>query len=262
MKVLFLPDYPEREFYTIIPIFMRLGWFATQDPGDEFAFAICWQDSTFVESGPVLLEVARKVPVLNLGCRDISKRRVERVFSETFGRTTFVDPLTFQGRAVCKYDENARGGDIVQLPVAAPKAGRVYQTLIDSSSDGEMVEFRVPVILGNIPVVYEERKDVPVDSIKTRKRSARLRPPRDVFEETERADLLAFCARMGLDFGELDVLRSNTDGQLYVLDVNKTPGGFGIFNRVNWTRDQRAEAIEILSRTFADGIERRLLEQG
>jgi len=258
MKVLFLPEYPDREFYTIIPIFMRLGWFATQDPEDYFDFAMCWQDRTWVDPVPALLEAAREKPVLNLHCTDISKCCVEGAFSEIFGRTTFVDPLTFAGRAVCKHDENARGGRIVELPLAAPEADRVYQRLIDSTEGNHMLEFRVPFILGDIPVVYEERKDIPVDAVKTRKRSVRLRSPGDVFEASELTALCEFCKRMGLDFGELDVLRSNADGMLYVLDVNKTPGGFGIFNYVNWEPAQRLEAIERLSQSFKAGIERLL----
>lgn len=258
MKVLFRPDHPEREFYTIIPIFMRLGWFATRDHADDFAFAMCWKDATWVEPEPLLHEIARTKPVLNLACTDISKQRVEQEFDAVFGRTTFVDPLQFRGTAVCKHNENARGGSVVQLPVEKPQAGHVYQRLIDTVTDDYMLEYRVPFILDQFPVVYEERKDIPVDTIKTRKRSVRLRNPKDVFDEGELAALSRFCGRMGLDFGELDVLRSIADGQVYVLDVNKTPGGFGIFNRVNWERDQRLEAIERLAEAFEAGVQRYL----
>ena len=258
MKVLFLPDYPEREFYTIIPIFMRLGWFATSDAGGDFDFAVCWQDATHVKEPPQLREVARGKPVLNLACLDISKQRVEQVFSQIFGRQTFVDPLTYNGRAVCKHDENALGGEVVTLPVATAEPGRVYQRLIHTESNGEMVELRVPVILGEIPVVYEQRKDIPRDAIKTRKRSTALRQPGELFSNAEIEQLLAFCAAMGLDFGELDVLRCNADGQVYVLDVNKTPGGFGMYNHAKWEAEQRREAVEILSKALARGIDRRL----
>jgi hypothetical protein len=258
MKVLFRPDHPEREFYTIIPIFMRLGWFATRDPADDFVFAMCWKDATWVEPEPLLHEIARTKPVLNLECTDISKQRVEQEFSAVFGRTTFVDPSQFRGTAVCKHNENARGGSVVSLPVEKPEAEHVYQKLIDTVTDDCMLEYRVPFILDQIPVVYEERKDIPVDTIKTRKRSVRLRDPKDAFDEAELAALRRFCGRMGLDFGELDVLRSNADGQVYVLDVNKTPGGFGIFNHVNWDRHQRLQAIERLADAFAAGIKGRL----
>ncbi len=258
MKVLFLPDYPEREFYTIIPIFMRLGWFATSDAQSDFDFAVCWQDATHVKVPAELRLLAQAKPVLNLECLDISKQRVEAVFSSVFGRSTFVDPLSYSGRAVCKHDENALGGEVVNLPVATPEPGRVYQRLIDTESDGEMVELRVPLVLGEIPVVYEQRKDIPRDTIKTHKRSTTLRQPGQVFNSGEIEQLLAFCRAMGLDFGELDVLRCNEDGQLYVLDVNKTPGGFGVFNHARWQAEQRREAVEILADAMERGIRRHL----
>ncbi|HKJ16030.1 MAG TPA: hypothetical protein VJ984_01610 [Xanthomonadales bacterium] len=260
MRALFLPDYPDREFYTIIPIFMRLGWFATQDPDDEFDFAICWQDQTWVKPDEHLLQIAGRKPVLNLRCLDISKRRVEKEFIRAFGRSSFVDPLSFSGRAVCKFDENALGGEIVDLPIVESEEGRVYQMLIDSSQDGAMLEYRVPIILGDIPVVYLEQKDLPVNAIKTRKRSVALDSPGAIFSSKEVQAIRAMCHGMGLDFGELDVLRSNADGALYVLDVNKTPGGFGIMNRVNWRHEQRLEAIARLADSLASGIQRALGE--
>jgi hypothetical protein len=48
---------------------------------------------------------------------------------------------------------------------------------------------------------------------------------------------------MGLDLGELDVLRSPEDGRLYVLDVNKTPSDYGLRNRVQWPPGHRKPSI-------------------
>jgi glutathione synthase/RimK-type ligase-like ATP-grasp enzyme len=42
-------------------------------------------------------------------------------------------------------------------------------------------------------------------------------------EEVER--IIRFCRRMGLDYGELDVLRHRDDGRIYIVDVNTTPWG-------------------------------------
>lgn len=250
MKVLFLPEYPDREFYTIIPIFMRLGWFATRDSEDDYTFGFHWLDKTWLELNTVLQSLSQRVPVVNLNCLDISKRRVEREFKAEFGRKTFVDPLSFNGRAVRKFDENARGGDVITLPIEKPEEGYVYQRLIDSARHGQMVEYRVPIVLGSIPLVYEEHKEIPRETIKTKKTSVEICEVDSVFDRDEIARILSFCNRMGLDFGELDVLRSREDGKIYVLDANKTPGGFGIFNKVHWTRDQRLQAIEILAGAF------------
>ncbi len=39
----------------------------------------------------------------------------------------------------------------------------------------------------------------------------------------EISNLLQFCQLMGMDYGELDVLRDRQDGRIYVVDANSTP---------------------------------------
>lgn len=241
---------------------MRLGWFATQDPQSEFSFAMCWQDRTWMQPDAALAGLSPEIPVLNQHCLDISKQRVEQAFYAETGRSTFVDAQKYSGQAVCKYDENARGGHLIELPLQRPDPQFVYQRLIDATVGGCVREYRVPVVLKSIPIVYRELKDKPRDAIKTRKQSVQLCAPDDEFSGAEIRQILSFCGRMGLDFGELDILRSNQDGQLYILDANKTPGGFGIFNRVNWQHEQRLEAIERLADAFKAGIEARLCRGG
>jgi len=258
MNVLFLPDYPDKEFYTIVALFMRLGWFATQDPDADFDFAWAWQDKTWMDQDKALAHISATHPVLNLRCTDISKRRVELEFHHVFRRTTFVDPAQYKGRAVEKFDENARGGRVVELPLEDEEDRFVYQQLIDSSEDGLMVEYRVPVILGEIPLVYRERKALPRQHIKTAKQSIDILGCGEAFSDAERSDILAFCECMGLDFGELDILRSNDDGEIYILDANKTPGGFGMFNKVKWRPEQRHQAIDRLAAALDEGVQRRL----
>ncbi|MBL8659790.1 MAG: hypothetical protein JNM75_08550 [Rhodospirillales bacterium] len=258
MIALFSPHYPDREFYTIVAIFMRLGYFATLDRHDTFDFGFAWQDSTWLDDQPILEAVAREKPVLNLGCRDISKRRVEAIFEAVFGYSTFIDPTQFEGVCVRKYDENARGGSVVKCPVVRREAGFVYQRLIDSSADGRMIEYRVPIICGDLPVVYVQEKVVPLDTIKTEKLGLHVAVADEVFSDDERLRIGVFCRRMGLDFGELDIVRANDDGQIYILDANKTPGGFGLLNRMKWQPQQRRFAIDRLAAAFEAGVVARL----
>jgi hypothetical protein len=258
MKALFLPDYPDKEFYTIVAIFMRLGYFATTDQNDSFDFAVSWQDATWVEQSSILEEVSLRRPVLNLQCRDISKNRVEEVFREVFGYSTFIDPFTSEGQCVEKFDENAQGGRIIDLPIKEADSRFVYQKFIDTRRGDKMIEYRVPIVLGTIPVTYRAEKDIPTDRIKTGKQGVSLVEPHDVFSVGESRLILEFCSKMGLEFGELDILRANDDSRLYILDANKTPGGFGIQNKVNWALTDRSSAIEKLAAAFKAGIETRL----
>lgn len=262
MNVLFLPDYPDKEFYTIVAIFMRLGYFATRDPEMPFDFAMSWQDITWQERCDVLERVAQSRPVVNLHCRDISKRFVEREFARVFGYSSFIDPGTVTGKAVKKYDRNASGGFVVQLPAESPGDDEneefVFQKFLDSSRGECMIEYRVPVAIGRIPMVYTEFKDIPRDRIKTRKQKVVLTEVNEVFSNREKIQILEFCRRIGLDFGELDIIRANDDGRIYIIDANKTPGGFGMFNKVNWTHEVRLQAIERLAAAFDAGIREKM----
>lgn len=254
MKVLFQPDYPDKEFYTIVAIFGRLGYFATLDPMENVDFAIAWQDSTWVEPCPILEVMSCEKPVLNRRCRDISKRHVEAVFSKVFGYSTFVDPTRFRGRCVEKHDENAIGGSVVECPLSNLDPSFVHQKYIDARQGDWFVEYRVPVIMGSVPLVYVQQKDIPRAMIKTATRGVRIAETQDVFSHDETRMILEFCGALGLDFGELDLLRANDDGSIYILDANKTPGGFGMRNRMNWEASERRVAIDRLSDAFDAGI--------
>jgi len=41
--------------------------------------------------------------------------------------------------------------------------------------------------------------------------------------EQECQDIIMYCRRIGLEYGEIDILRSDDDGRIYIIDVNNTP---------------------------------------
>jgi hypothetical protein len=41
--------------------------------------------------------------------------------------------------------------------------------------------------------------------------------------EQECQDIIMYCRRIGLEYGEIDILRSDEDGKIYIIDVNNTP---------------------------------------
>jgi hypothetical protein len=40
--------------------------------------------------------------------------------------------------------------------------------------------------------------------------------------EQECQDIIMYCRRIGLEYGEIDILRSDEDGKIYIIDVNNT----------------------------------------
>lgn len=212
-----------------------------RDTGGDLAVAWCldthWQ--------PADALVARGA--VNHACTDISKDRVNEAFLATFHRPVGVDPREHRGPLVEKSNDNAlHDGEIVDGPLE-PRPGRTYQRLIDNvTDDGAWVlDLRVPVVGGSIPLLYERRR--PVDRrFRSGNERAVLVAVEDHLDDTERAQLLALAAEMGLEMGEMDVLRHRADGLLYVVDVNPTPWGppSGI------SAEDGTRAVEILSEAF------------
>ena len=48
---------------------------------------------------------------------------------------------------------------------------------------------------------------------------------KQVISVKEYALIVRFCKEIGLDTGELDVLRDKDTGKIYIVDANNTPGG-------------------------------------
>lgn len=159
---------------------------------------------------------------INGRCTDISKSRVEQVFAEVFGYGTLVDPSKHHGPMVEKSEINAaHDGRIVEGPTEA-KPGKVYQRLIDNSAGADHVLDLRPCIVGNqIPFVYKKVRPLSSRFSNDNTRITYCRA-NDVFSDDEQGKLVRFAKLIGLDIGELDVLRDK-DGRLYVVDVAKTP---------------------------------------
>ena len=165
-------------------------------------------------------------PVVNRACADVSKRRVAAAFAEAFGYGLAVDPAVHEGPVVEKSDENhAHDGRVLDGPLRPEdvRADRVYQRLVDATEGDDVVDLRTPIYAGTIPIVIEKRRPVPrrFDNFQ---HDLRLHEPEAVFSDDERERLRRFAGLLGLEFGELDVLRDR-GGRLYVVDANNRPAG-------------------------------------
>lgn len=189
--------------------------------------AFYWVDSTKAFYPSELLAVIGERNVINGGCVDISKNNVEAVFHEVFGYSGFVDPKVHWGPAVEKGDDNAlHDGRVVHCPIDRLIPGKVYMRLIDNAIDSETVEdLRVPFFNDNIPFVYVKCR--PMNGrFGVANSSVRIVETRSVFSRQEIARINTFCRNFPVEYGELDVLRDRGNGRIYIVDVNKTPGGF------------------------------------
>ena len=74
----------------------------------------------------------------------------------------------------------------------------------------------------------------------------------DVLSAIELDLVLQFCRAIGLDYGELDIVRDQEDGRIYIVDANNTP--FGPLTRdiqVRWYFDRQSwRALKYLAGAF------------
>jgi hypothetical protein len=211
-----------------------------------------FEDATYSPNdAPTRLQ--RGAKLVNFGCTDVSKTNVSRASGAAFGRPLAIDPTTHVGPAVEKSEINAaHDGRIVQCPTR-PIPGRVYQRVIDNRmvANPDLVEDLRTCTVGGKPVcVFIKRRQVTKRFLNTNT-EVLLRRPEEVFSPEEVAQIGAFTREIGLDWGGVDVLRDRADGNLYIVDANKTdmgpPIGLNLADKLVATR-QLANAFRAFVR--------------
>lgn len=221
--ILFYPDRP-RIWHSLYPIVHTLGYRIVNDPRARCDVAVAFSDTTIRTDDEKLTAVEAQMRVINAWCRDISKAHVEKIFVEIFGYGLFIDPQKYEGIYVRKSDVNGVHDGVVYTECTAPENNYVYQRLIrNECGDGLVRDIRTTVVSGAIPIVLYRYKRISDRFDNTT--HAEIIDVDAAFSKHEQELILKFCDRMGLDFGELDILRDNDDGRIYIVDVNNTPSG-------------------------------------
>ena len=151
---------------------------------------------------------------------------VEKVFSEVFQYSSFVDPLSYEGRFIKKSNQNAtHDGVIFEKPISSINDGFIYQRLINNAYDNNTsIEMRVPVMKSHIPFVYYKYKPIN-DRWGWQLLNAEIVDADKALTSEEQEKIVLFCKKMMLDFSELDVLRDIDTQKIYITDANNNPTG-------------------------------------
>lgn len=184
------------------------------------------QDKTFATEDSIK-EIDKK-RCINFFCTDISKKNVEKKFSEIFGYSLGVVPFDYSGEIVEKANLNARhDGRIIEAPIEYSDFDdeMVYEKLIDNELEGDSVlDYRVPIYGEKIPLIYLKYRPVKSRFLNDNT-MVEMESPENVFESSEIHQIIQFAKSIGMDYGELDVLRNRRDGRIYIVDANNTPFG-------------------------------------
>lgn len=229
-------------FYTIWGVAQTIGLTLI---AREQKHTLLWLDLTHIKPDR-LLQGEQKY--INGRCVDINKTTIARVFEEVCGRALSVDPQNYTGLMVEKSETNGvHDGRIVQGPLASPRKNQTYQRLINNvSEDGRFVEDLRAVVVGtSLPVVYRKHR-VHTRRFESSSVHAQVQSADEVFSATEQQQLIAFAQGIGMEFGELDVLRDRDDAQIYIVDANKTC----ISPPISMEYRKRFEALERTAKAF------------
>ncbi|MEQ8179478.1 MAG: hypothetical protein RIA10_14195 [Amphiplicatus sp.] len=249
-RISFFPNKP-RSYYAIWPVCQLADVKIVNDP-HEADLHFYFEDREFLTAPRA---TPSNKPAFNVGCFDIRKSVVARVFEETFGYGLAIDPATHQGPVVEKSESNGKhDGRIVVCPLTQPARDRVYQRLVENTFDGrEFVDIRTPVVGGKIPFVYLKRRTRELRFSNDNHR-VDLVDADAMLSKQEQAQIAGFASAMALDFGGLDVLRDRADGRIYIVDANKTdmgpPSALSGLNKL--------KAMRGLADAFANLVDKRL----
>lgn len=212
MTILFYPDNltPKTKMYHLCK---RFGIKYHNDPTRPYDLHIFWSYTRDrITPGHITLN---GVNVINRGCYDITKIRVNDIFD-----SRFIDPLIYQGEAVQKQDQQGQHfmHSIVKCPLK-PLQGYIYQKLIVDKVGHLFIRYRVYYSGGITHVVRIYQKDL----FETKIERCELIDKRDVFCDLDEQILEDDCDNFGFDHGELDVM-IDLDKPV-VIDVNNVVGG-------------------------------------
>ncbi len=250
--ILFYPDLPSPK-YRISQIIFFLGYSMINNPKQKFDFIIKWEDNTFSEKHPILSSlVSQTSSIININCVDISKSYVDQIFRSIFGYGVEIDPLNYDQQCVVKSNLNhKKNAEIISCPISQKSPNLVYNKLINNRIEENMVlDIRVPIFKNSIPLLILYKR-----SIENRFGgfgnlvSAEIFSVEELLSEEEVRKILLFSEKIGLEYGELDLLRDEDDKKVYIVDVNNTPYSnmlFGKFLNI----DQRIIILEKLANSF------------
>ncbi|MBA6125304.1 hypothetical protein IYR97_01300 [Pseudomonas fulva] len=165
---------------------------------------------------------------INYNFNDNSKSFIDKAHLKVFGRSVCVTEYVNEARYVIKSEENAAhdgftaiGGDIPKLDLT----GKIVQRIINNRSSSDMVcDIRVPIIGSNIPLVYLKYRPIS-NRFSNANASSVISMTSNILSDEEQKQIFSFCSEINLDYGELDVLRDQDTGEIWIVDANNTPAG-------------------------------------
>jgi hypothetical protein len=228
LKVYIYGNYPHFQKSTIYFMLRKAGVEMSNKLIGKYDVGIYWDPRIDINKNtPKLRQNGKKIKLINLFLVDTAKGFVAESFEKHFGYGYKVDPMTFNGYCISKHNGNGtKSCFFLKCPIDANDIFKdhSYQKIIDYTDKKDpntLYELRVPIIGGIIPCVLFKSRNRGL-RFTSKNRSIQIVSPLKYLTEHECHKIITYCRYIGLEMGEIDVLRSYEDGQIYIIDVNNT----------------------------------------
>jgi len=228
LKVYIYGNYPHFQKSTTYFMLRKAGVEINNKLNGKYDVGIYWDPRMDInKQTPKLKQNGKKIKLINLFLVDTAKGFVAESFEQHFGYGYKVDPLTFNGYCISKHNGNGtKSCFFLKCPIEANDIFKdhSYQQIIDYTDKKDpdtLYELRIPIVGGIIPCVLFKTRNRGL-RFTSKNRSIQIVSPLKYLTEQECHKIITYCRYIGLELGEIDVLRSHEDGKIYIIDVNNT----------------------------------------
>ena len=228
LKVYIYGNYPHFQKSTTYYMLRKAGVEINNKLNGKYDMGIFWDPRMDInKQTPKLKQNGKKIKLVNLFLVDTSKDFVAKSFENHFGYGYHVDPTTFDGYCISKHNGNGtKSCFFLKCPINATDIFKdhSYQRIIDYTDKRDpdtLYELRVPIVGGIIPCILFKTRNRGL-RFTSKNRSIQIVNPLKYLTEQECNKIITYCRYIGLELGEIDILRSHEDGKIYIIDVNNT----------------------------------------
>jgi len=217
--------YPEKPvYYHVLDQICRFSGFTITDRPQKADAVVFFEDTTYRKYDSVIQELVKKYKVINYYCWDISKEHVDEIHNQIFGYGLTINPRHYKKKYIKKGNINSLHNGVIMDQPEDPQPDFVYQLLVNNEINSELVEIRLPIIGNRIPFVYLKHRPIK-DRFGSQNNWVKILKTQSVITPHEYKKILEFCDSLGLDCGEIDILRDKNTNRIYIVDANNTPAG-------------------------------------
>ena len=228
LRVYIYGNYPHFQKSTTYYMLRKAGVEISNKLIGKFDIGIYWDPRMDInKQTPKLKQNGKKIKLINLFLVDTAKDFIATSFDKHFGYGYHVDPTTFDGYCISKHNGNGtKSCFFLKCPINATDIFKdhSYQQIIDYTDKKDpniLYELRVPIVGGIIPCVLFKTRNRGL-RFTSKNRSIQIVSPLKYLTEQECQKIITYCRYIGLELGEIDILRSQEDGKIYIIDVNNT----------------------------------------